>query len=344
MSDFVIARLEPTIRALREAATPQALKAVIDVAAAAEVYARRQRLGDEAIQYATCIRVDALSRLGVMLQAAPKNQGARGVGVSGVPPQNPTLTDLGIDKKTSAIAQQLADLDASTVESIKAGEVKMTAAIRSAREKKRADDLARPVATDLPLGVHHGDFRSLSESIADDSVDLVFTDPPYDAASAPLYEDAARIAARILKPGGSFIAYSGQTQLPIVLAGVAKHLRYWWTVAGVHEGGNQMLQKLGIRCGWKPLVWFVKGTRGDVQNVVLDVVRGDREKSAHAWQQAQSEAEYYVRELCTEAGVVVDFFLGGGTTAAACKALGRKFIGFEIDAAAIERAAGRLAA
>jgi len=218
------------------------------------------------------------------------------------------------------------------------------AAARSKSEETRAENLARPVNVALLPGIYHGDFRELSNQIADDSIDLVFTDPPYDRESVDLYEGAAAVAARILKPGGSFIAYSGQSQFPLALNAVSAHLRYWWTIAGVHEGGNQMLQKLGIRCGWKPLMWFVKGTRGDVQNVISDVIRGDREKSNHAWQQAQSEAEFYIGELCSEAGTVVDFFLGGGTTAAACKTLGRTFIGFEVDASAVERTIQRLAA
>jgi 16S rRNA G966 N2-methylase RsmD len=215
---------------------------------------------------------------------------------------------------------------------------------KQAAEDKQKADLARPIDIELPAGLHRGDFRELSESIPDESVALVFTDPPYDGESVPLYEDAARIAARILKPGGSLIAYSGQRHLPDVLAGMSKHMRYWWTIAGVHDGGNQILQKLGIRCGWKPLVWFVKDTRGDVQNVMLDIVRGDREKDAHIWQQSQAEAEHIIGRLCPEGGTVVDFFLGGGTTAAACQKLGRKFIGFEINAASMERSAERLAA
>lgn len=352
-TDAAIARIDKARALLAEAKSMIDVKQVVDMAAAAEVYAKRQKLSDEAIGYAHSIKIDALTRLGEMLKAAPKNTGAAGSAGPGrgnaVPIANrvsdvPTLADLGIDKKVSMVAQQLASLPDDMRQAVSKREATISQARSQVSEQKRADDLARPSVAVLPEGVHHGDFRELAHLIPDESIELVFTDPPYDGDSIELYEAAAKEAARILKPGGSMIAYSGQRHLPAVLAGMSKHLRYWWTIAGVHEGGNQMLQKLGVRCGWKPIVWFVKGTRGDVQNVILDVVRGDREKGSHEWQQAQSEAEYYIRELCSESGTVVDFFLGGGTTAAACAATGRKCIGFEINAAAIENAAKRLAA
>jgi ParB-like chromosome segregation protein Spo0J len=239
-------------------------------------------------------------------------------------------------------AKKLAKEAPDLLEKVKTGELSIHAAKRQYEENTRKENLARPVRVDLATGLYRGDFRLLSDQIADDSVDLVFTDPPYDGKSVTLYEDAARVASRILKPGGSFIAYSGQRHLPAVLSGCEKHLRYWWTIAGVHSGANQMLQKLGIRCGWKPLVWFVKGTRGDVQNVLRDVVTGDREKDAHVWQQAEEEALYYIEHLTSAGGLVVDFFVGGGTTAVASKKLRRQFIGFEVDASAAERASIRV--
>ena len=243
-------------------------------------------------------------------------------------------------QKAKAVAKARPDL----LKKVEVGALSLNAAERQMKEDKAAEELARPAVVALPEGIQHGDFRVLSDQIADNSVALVFTDPPYDGDSVILYEDAARVAARILKPGGSLIAYSGQKYLPQVLAGMSKHMRYWWTIAGVHDGGNQLLEKLGIRCGWKPLVWFVKDTRGDVQNVMLDVVRGDREKDAHQWQQAEAEALHIIEKLCPPEGTVVDFCLGGGTTAAACKKLGRKFIGFEVNAASLERSLARLAA
>ena len=169
-------------------------------------------------------------------------------------------------------------------------------------------------------------------------MDLVFTDPPYNKDSIDLYRKAAKTAARILKPGGSFIVYSGQKYLPEVYGLINQPaLRYWWTFAGVHGGGNQMLQKLGIRCGWKPILWYVKGTRGDVSEVLLDVVSGNREKDQHEWQQSEAEALHFIEKLTFPDGLIVDFFMGGGTTKAAADKLGRRFVGFEIEIATAEQ-------
>ena len=48
-----------------------------------------------------------------------------------------------------------------------------------------------------------GDMKTLGENIPDNSIDLIFTDPPYNEASLSLYGDLAKLADRVLKPGGS---------------------------------------------------------------------------------------------------------------------------------------------
>lgn len=48
----------------------------------------------------------------------PKNAGARGIGKSGVPVQNPTLADMGLDKKTSKLAQDIASLPDKQIEAV----------------------------------------------------------------------------------------------------------------------------------------------------------------------------------------------------------------------------------
>ena len=70
----------------------------------------------EAIMMTTEIVVRAERRLGQLLETAPKNNGSRGVGKSGVPSKHPTLTELGIDKKLSSRARKLAKVDEQAFE------------------------------------------------------------------------------------------------------------------------------------------------------------------------------------------------------------------------------------
>ena len=251
---------------------------------------------------------------------------------------------IGVNHQYVSDAKKIEAESPELAADIKAGTKTITQAKRELKEAKQKEELHRPVSIMLAPGLHRGDFRTLSDQIEDNSVELVFTDPPYDGDLVALYGDAARVAARILKPGGSFIAYSGQSHLPDVLAGCGAHLKYWWTIAATDDGGPKaIMRKHGICVGWKPLIWFVKETRGDVCNLLFDVVTGKRQKDFHPWQQHEEAAHYYIEKLTSKDGLVVDFFVGGGTTPAAAKKLGRKFIGFEINANSIERASNRLA-
>ena len=91
------------------------------------------------------------------------------------------------------------------------------------------------------------------------------------------------------------------------------------------------MREYGVRVGWKPMLWFVKGTRDDKSNIVFDIVTGDKTKEFHDWQQDEADAAYYIENLCPEDGIVCDPFLGGGTTAVAAQSLKRQWVGFEID-------------
>lgn len=192
-------------------------------------------------------------------------------------------------------------------------------------------------------GLYLGDFREIGDKIPDASVDLIFTDPPYDRKAIELYDGLGEFAARVLRPGGSLIAYIGQIQLPDAVADLSKHLRYWWTCSCYHSGPSLLrMNEYGIVNGWKPMLWFVKETRGDKTTFINDVATGTREKSHHEWQQSESEARYFIELLTEPDGFVVDPFCGGGTTPAACIGLGRKWAAFEIDEANMARASQRI--
>jgi len=96
---------------LAEARTLPALKEIRDKAEAAKAYARAQKIGIEAQNYAGEIVAEATRRMGEFLLTAEKNTGARrypkGTAKQAPPP---TLKELGISKKQSAICQDIARL------------------------------------------------------------------------------------------------------------------------------------------------------------------------------------------------------------------------------------------
>jgi 16S rRNA G966 N2-methylase RsmD len=216
-------------------------------------------------------------------------------------------------------------------------------ATRAEREQGNRAALDRQIIVTTP-GLIHGDFRIRYAELAPESVHLVLTDPPYDKDSIGLFGAAAVAAQHVLRPGGSLLIYAGQKYLGDVIAAMAPHLRYWWTFALVHQGSAQLLQKLGLRCGWKPILWFVKETRGDVAAIVPDILEGSgREKAVHEWQQGEAEAATLIERFTNPGDLVADFFAGSGTVLAAAKRLDRRFVGFEIQAANVEKIAERIA-
>ena len=216
--------------------------------------------------------------------------------------------------------------------------------LRETQQHEEREAKRNEAAKDAPLDSHIlvGDFRDLEDKIPDGSISLIFTDPPYSRKAAEIFPELGDFAARKLAEGGSLICYVGHIQLRQAINDLSDHLRHWWTIACVHSGGSTVMREYGINACWKPVLWFVKGTRDNKADMVNDVMSGGKEKDHHDWQQASAEAQYWIEHLCPKNGIVLDPFLGGGTTAIAAKLLGRKWIGIEIDKDAAAIASKRL--
>lgn len=161
-TDIVLAKLDTARKALAEAKTIQETKKILDVAAAAEILAKRQKLGEEAVQYATSIKVEALAQLGRMLKDTELNEGGRPTktGNKSVPVFTPTLADLGLDKRTSKLAQDIAALPEEKIEAVKQGVLSISKSLReAAQEQTRATRKA--------------------QSIPDGKYSLIYADPPW---------------------------------------------------------------------------------------------------------------------------------------------------------------------
>lgn len=230
------------------------------------------------------------------------------------------------------------------VDLVKTGEAKSTkeAARQIKQAEANAQRLEAAATVSIPDNIIIGDFWTQSGKIADNSLSLIFTDPPYSKEDESQFPKLADFAGRKLARGGSILFYLGHLQLPCAFKAFEGKLRHWWTCACVHAGGKDLMIHYGVRVGWKPMLWFVKEARFDTQNIVTDTVSATTEKEHHDWQQAEDEARYWIEKLCPPDGIVCDPFLGGGTTAAAANHLKRKWVGFEIDPDAALIASGRL--
>lgn len=196
--------------------------------------------------------------------------------------------------------------------------------------------------------VYCGDARELGALIPDNSVDLVFTDPPYLREYLALYGWLAKWSARVLKPGGFLLAMAGGLYADQIMRMLSEHLTYYWTfhvhltgttTGVIHPRGN----RTPIITRLRPVYAYVKGW-GSPRTVVYDPFAGaGNDKRWHRWGQDMQSARYYIDCFTAERDLVIDPFCGGGTTAVVCKHLGRRWLAFDIDAKSVQTTRARVA-
>ncbi|MGE5635080.1 MAG: DNA-methyltransferase, partial [Deltaproteobacteria bacterium] len=188
-----------------------------------------------------------------------------------------------------------------------------------------------------------GDFTEVQKEIPDNSIDLIFTDPPYGKEYLPLYEELAKLSIRVLKPGGSLVFLVGHIILDEVFNIFNEFsltdnknnlgLKYWWTLAVKHSGNHTKIYPRHVFAEWKPLLWYVKGERANdliISNTIGDYIESIPPlKIEHEWQQSTVEASYIIKNLTLQDQKILDPMMGSGTTGIAALKLNRKFIGIE---------------
>ena len=304
-------------------------KQIRDKAEAIRVYARQQKNCKHIEREATIIRLRAERQLGKLIKPRAGNPNCSPGG------QLPE----GITRKQSSAWQQIAKLPAKAFEQyLQSSNPSTKGALRLAVQHRRERENAN--GPDTGGNILTGDMSQLHSRLEDGSVDLFLSDPPY--AELDCYTQLAELAAAKLKPGGLCVAYTGTLYLPEVMQRMGDHLTYWWTVSLTLKRTGQVNARR-LTYGWKPIVIYCNG-KPDHAWFVDRLHGGGFAKDAHDWQQHESESEYLIEKLTRPGDLVVDPFLGSGTTLAAAKALGRNYLGCEIDGNTARGARRRLAA
>lgn len=212
------------------------------------------------------------------------------------------------------------------------------------------------------ITIYHADCRDILPTLAPGSVDLVLTDPPYGIGFdyGTHYDDredgygewiwtTIEAAEALVHDAGVVAVYQA-----------AKHARHWaewfprdWRPVALTKNFAQAMPtwlqwhtdyaliwtKGRLPCG-KP-AWQPPGARDWVMCNTATVRRGPSRD--HPCPRPLDGTKYLVSCLCPPAGLILDPFMGSGTTLRAAKDLDRKAIGIEISEEYCEIAVKRLA-
>ena len=211
-----------------------------------------------------------------------------------------------------------------------------------------------------------GDSLQVMRQLAPSSIDAVITDPPYGISyhgtrrkdktrwfnkiandTAP-YIWWLHDAARVLKPGGVLLCFTRYDteeafRFAIRLASLEPKTQVIWD-KGVHGVGD-CRGDFGLR--HENVIFAVKGRfafPGKRPASVLRVPRLASARLTHPNEKPIGLMQQLVEAVTKPGDVILDPFVGSGTTAVAAKSLGRRYIGIELDAGYARSARARLAA
>lgn len=195
-------------------------------------------------------------------------------------------------------------------------------------------------------GIYCGDARELAKAIPNESVDLVLTDPPFGIGfkyengykdDPEQYPELVRWivaeSTRVIKPGGLCFVFVAQPQL-----------RYVWPLfpddSRIFAACKNFVQirPTPVQFAYDPVIFWRKegdklkknkGRDWFVANTANTRNRGLNEAGFHSCPRPLDCITYMVDCFAPRGGIVLDWFMGSGTTAVAAKICGNLYWGAE---------------
>jgi len=224
-----MAVLGDATRMLAEVRDAPSAKNLMDMAAAAELYAKKAKLGEEAVRYASGIKLDAERKLGEYLieRPAPQGRPKKNDDSEFFSERGPTNADLGISPRLASEAQRLASIPDDEFAKVKSGEMKPSVAFRN---QKRAELPAKIAA--LPAGK----FR------------LIYADPPWkygDEREGLEKEGTAAAAQYPTMPTSSICEFADESGRHVSDLGASDSVLFMWATFPLLVDG------LSVMKAWK---------------------------------------------------------------------------------------------
>ena len=186
--------------------------------------------------------------------------------------------------------------------------------------------------------IYTGDCLEVLKGVESGSVDLIIVDPPYEQG----FESLFSLLKSKLKDNGQLLWFVQPTEL-YNLPEKPHQILIWEEPMSPKPNRRKYREFLDIIAWYaygdyvfNNLMWNLMNSRFNDQ-----IIRKER---LHKWEKPQSLIERLLLIHTNEENIVLDPFLGSGTTAVACKELGRNYIGIELSPEYVKIAENRLRA
>lgn len=180
------------------------------------------------------------------------------------------------------------------------------------------------------------------KALPDKSVDLIITDPPYGLNKSGISNDenlglfylSAKEGYRVLKDDAFFITFFSTKFL--TLAFKDNPFEYYWNIV-LYCPNGRVNSPIGFTKYMSCLV-FKKGNpkiQKRNKDIFIDtpgnLVEPDEGYIDHPTPKPKTFIKELILMFSKENDLILDPFMGSGSTAVACKQTNRHFLGFEID-------------
>jgi site-specific DNA-methyltransferase (adenine-specific) len=198
------------------------------------------------------------------------------------------------------------------------------------------------------IEIYNADCLDVMREMEDGSVDAVITDPPYGIGFKYNNHDdtpvgygewlwqVLELAENKAKDGSIVFVFQAMPNV--------KEFTKWfpreWRIFAACKNFVQM-RKIEMQYAFDPcVVWWKEGERYSegtlnrdwhIGNTANTLNRKDGDGKGHPCPRPLDQMEHIVNQWVKPGGVVLDPFMGSGTTGIVCHKTGRKFIGIEID-------------
>jgi len=207
---------------------------------------------------------------------------------------------------------------------------------------------------ELPLNkIILGDALKVLKKIPDKSIDLILTDPPYglnkvgikNDCDLGLFYSALNDSYRVLKDNSFYITFFSTKFFPKLF--VNNPFEYFWNFVLYCPNG-----RVGSPIGYSKYMSCIVFKKGEPKmnrrnkDIFVDtpgrMIEPDEGFIDHPTPKPKTFIAEILKMFSRENDIVLDPFIGSGSTAMACKLTNRKYIGIEIDEKYYQLASKRL--